>query len=149
MEKCAQFAQDWGTPFFVDQDILNTVCFNDAKLLEQTWDCMMPDRHARDACVLHFNGIGRMFNGSMEGYRPLYAIWYRFYYDVVLREPSRPECGIVKRILFFLEGLFYPWRPLIRFATKPFGMHLADNIHRGLFFAWLRLHAKWYRSWGV
>ena len=35
---------------------------NDAKLLPQYWDCMMPDPEAVNGIVYHFNGIGSMRN---------------------------------------------------------------------------------------
>lgn len=140
--KAATFVEKWGTPFFVDQDILNYVCRDDAKLLPQHWDCMMPTKEAASGLVYHFNGIGSMFNSSFSGWRPLYYPWFRFYYDFILKEPDKQVCGIFKRTMFWALGLFYPpvWLIKIFLGWKPF---LVDNIQRQLFFAWLWRHAKW------
>ena len=140
--KAADFIERWGTPFFVDQDILNYVCRDDAKLLPQHWDCMMPTKEAVNGLVYHFNGIGAMFNSSFSGWRPLYYAWFRFYYDFILKKPSKEVCGFFKRVLFWTLGMFYPpvWLIKLFFGCKPF---LVDNIHRQLFFAWLWRHAKW------
>lgn len=140
--QAASFVEKWGTPFFVDQDILNHVCRDDAKLLPQHWDCMMPTEEAVNGLVYHFNGIGSMFNSSFSGWRPLYYAWFRYYYDFILKKPDEKVCAGFKRVLFWLMGSFYPSRRLIHFLfhRKKF---LVDNIYRQLFFAWLWRHAKW------
>ena len=142
VEKTALFVEKWGTPFFADQDIINYVCRNDAKILPQHWDCMMPTKEAINGLVYHFNGIGSMFNSSFSGWRPLYYVWFRYYYDFILKEPNKKVCGIFKRVLFWALGSFYPraWIIKLFFGWKPF---LVDNIYRQLFFAWLWRHAKW------
>ncbi|MGN0845826.1 MAG: glycosyltransferase family 8 protein [Kiritimatiellia bacterium] len=145
--RCADFVMKWGTPPFVDQDILNVVCLNDAKLLDQRWDCMMPDRAAVEGVVLHFNGIGRMFNGPMSGWRVLYYAWYRFYYDVVEETPDRQVCSVAKRLVFWLVGTFYPCYPLARWGLSRFGDRLPDAVVRYCFFAWLFRRAKWWGHW--
>ena len=149
VEKCAAFAERWGTPFFVDQDILNAVCFNDAKLISQCWDLMMPDRQAIDGGVVHFNGVGRQFNGPMTSWRPLYWLWYRFYYDVILGQPKKRVCGRFKSLTFWLLGSLYPYRSLVRLFSWPFQSCMTDQIQRQLFFAWLWRHAKWTGKWPV
>ena len=140
--KAASFVEEWGTPYFVDQDILNYVCRNDAKLLPQYWDCMMPTKEAVNGLVYHFNGIGAMFNSSFSGWRPLYYPWFRFYYDFILKEPKKKVCSRIKRAFFWILGICYPpvWLIKALFGWHPF---LVDNIHRQLFFAWLWRHAKW------
>ncbi len=144
--KAADFVDKWGTPFFVDQDILNYVCRDDAKLLPQHWDCMMPTKEAVNGLVYHFNGIGGMFNSSFSGWRPLYYVWFRYYYDFILKKPDMEVCGTFKRVLFWILGSFYPPQRAIHvlFQWKPF---LPDNISRQLFFAWLWRHANW--KWQV
>lgn len=143
--KCSDFAKKWGTPFFVDQDILNYVCRDDADILPQYWDCMNPTRDAVDGLVYHFNGIGQMFNSKLDSWRPLYYPWYRFFYDFVLKQPDRKVCSVFRRIVFWLLGTFYPCRKFIYFLT---GCNLVktDNFCRQLFFAWLWRHReKFYR----
>ncbi len=140
--KAAAFVERWGTPFFVDQDILNYICQDDAKIIPQHWDCMMPTKEAINGLVYHFNGIGKMFNSSFSGWRPLYYAWFRFYYDFILKEPQKKVCGLFKRALFWVLGSFYPPQRLINLTLRKKPM-LADNISRQLFFAWLWRHAKW------
>ena len=147
VDKCVDFAKRWGTPFFVDQDILNFVCFDDARILSQCWDLMMPDRRAADGGVVHFNGVGRMFNGPMIGWRPLYWLWYRFYYDIVLEGREKRVCGRFKSLVFWLLGSIYPDRRLVRLFTWPFRPQVTDQIQRQLFFAWLWRHANWMGTW--
>lgn len=145
--RCSEFVSRWGTPPFVDQDILNVICLNDAKLLDQRWDCMMPDRTAVDGVVLHFNGIGRMFNGPMTGWHVLYYAWYRFYTDVIEEKPDRKVCSLGKRFVFWLEGTFYPPDRLLDACFRRGNGQLRDGIKRSLFFAWLFRRAKWWGEW--
>ena len=46
--------------------------------------------------------------------------------------------GFARRFLFLMMSLVYPYRPLVELMTLPFNLHRTDNIHRTLFFAWLR-----------
>lgn len=140
--KAADFVEKWGTPFFVDQDILNYVCRDDAKLLPQHWDCMMPTKEAANGLVYHFNGIGSMFNGSFSGVRPLFYVWFRYYYDFILKQPHKKVCGFFRRALFWALGSIYPPERIIRFVIMRNPV-LAENVYRQLFFAWLWRHAKW------
>lgn len=137
--RCVDFVDKWGTPPFVDQDILNSLCQADARLLDPRWDCMNPDPRAPEGVVLHFNGLGPHFNEPFSGWRVHYAIWYRFLYDVVLEEPERPVCGAFKRLVFALAGLVYVPRAVAAFFTWPLDPMRTDNVHRTFFFAWLRL----------
>jgi len=140
--KCIRFVEQWGTPFFVDQDILNYICRDDAKILPQYWDCMMPDPDAVNGLVYHFNGIGSLFNSSFSGWKPLYYPWFRFYYDFILNSPERQVCSKVKRILFMLIGFLYPLRWIVTMFI-PRTKQKRDGIIRQLFFAWLWPRAKW------
>lgn len=142
VRKAARFVEEWGTPFFVDQDILNYICRDDAKLLPQHWDCMMPVKDAANGLVYHFNGIGAMFNSSFSGWRPLFYVWFRFYYDFILKQPDKKVCGVFKRTIFWMLGCTYPSLRLINFfiRNKPV---LAEGVYRQWFFAWLWRHAKW------
>ncbi len=144
--KSAEFVEKWGTPFLVDQDILNYICRDDARLLPQHWDCMMPTKEAVNGLVYHFNGIGGMFNSTFSGWRPLYYPWFRFYYDFILKEPNKKVCGLFKRTLFWLLGSVHPPLGLIKFLLR-WNPVLADNISRQLFFAWLWRHSTW--KWGT
>ena len=136
IRQCADFALKWGTPGFVDQDIINHVCRNDAKLLDQRWDCMMPDKAAPSGVVVHCNGVGALFNGPYESWRPNYVIWFEFYFKRILGKEYR--LSLTKRALIFLMSLVYPYRALAKFLTLPFGIERTDQLQRTLFFAWLR-----------
>lgn len=136
IQKCISFIEEYGTPFFADQDILNYICQNDSLILPQYWDSMNPTREAVSGLVYHFNGIGKMFHTGFQGWRPLYYKWFRYYYDVILEDPKRPVCGMFKRFLFYISGTFYPNRTLISFLTGH-NLELTDNICRQCFFAWI------------
>ena len=147
ISKCENFVKKWGTPFFVDQDILNTICLNDAKLLDRRWDCMMPEHGAAHAVVIHCNGIGGHFDIPMRSWRPQYYVWYRFYADVVLNEPERPVASILRRCIFWALGSFYPRHEPIRLLCRWFQPRWTEQIKQTLFCAWLWCHAKWWRGW--
>ena len=135
-ESCAAFAAKWGTPGFVDQDILNYVLRDDAALLDQRWDCMNPDCAAPRGVVVHCNGCGRLFNGPYESWRPLYNIWLSFYFRNILGREYR--ISRIKRILFLLASVFCPFGRAARLPAFIFGAHRCDNFRRTVFFAWLR-----------
>lgn len=141
-QKCVDFVHRWGTPFFVDQDIIAEICRNEIKILPQYWDTMMPTREAVNGLVYHFNGIGRLFNSAFSGYKPLYYPWFRFFYDFVVKTPTHSVCSPPKRFFFWLLGTYYPSRRLIHLLTGG-RLALTDNIQRQLFFAWLWRHASW------
>lgn len=147
LARCEAFVEKWGTPFFVDQDILNTVCLDDAKLLDRRWDCMMPDRAAVDGAVIHCNGLGGKFDLPMQSWRPSYYVWYRFYADVILGSPRRPAASRLRRLFFWLLGSFYPPHRTIALLARGLSPQRRDQIERTLFFAWLWRHAKWWRNW--
>ena len=136
VEKCTEFAAKWGSPFFVDQDILNYVCRNDAKLLDQRWDCMNPDKAAPDGVVVHCNGCGALFNGPYESWRPNYIIWFEFYFKYI--RGAKYKMAWYKRALYFALSFIYPYRPAIEFLTFPFPLARTDQLQRVVFFCWLR-----------
>lgn len=147
VRKSLDFVARWGTPFFVDQDILNAVCIDDARLLDRRWDCMMPDRDAVESVVVHCNGLGGHFDIPMKSWRPSYYVWYRFYADVVLGDETIRVASLPKRLLFWALGSFYPRHSAIAFLCRLAHPRWTDQIERTLFFAWLWRHAKWWRKW--
>ena len=144
--KCVDFVSRWGTPPF-DQDILNAVCLDDAKLIDQRWDCMRPDRRAPEGVVIHFNGIGSGLNTPFSGWRVHYVMWYRFFYDVILGYKRHPVCGVLKRTIFFLLGSFYPFGWLLRLVGVVFDQIRQDQLARVLFFSWLWRHNQFREHW--
>lgn len=134
--RCGEFVAKWGTPPFVDQDIINFVCRDDVGIIPQVWDCLNPTREATGGLVYHFNGIGALFNSGFSGWRPLYYPWFRFFYDFILKSPERQVCSAFKRVIFRMLGAFYPNRGLIGFLVGG-DLVKTDAICRQLFFAWL------------
>lgn len=145
VEQSCAFVEQWGTPFFVDQDILNVLCQRNARMLPPEWDLLVPSRAATCAAVLHFNGLGAKFHESFSGWRILYAFWYRYYDEVVRGVPSHRLWGPCKAFIFWLCGRLYPRRSLIAFLCLPLAPRWTDQIQRSLFFAWLWYHARWWR----
>lgn len=142
VRRASDFAAKWGTPFFVDQDVLNFCCYEDTKFLDNRWDCLNPDPNWKDGIVLHFNGLGAHFNDeSFSGWRPLYEIWFRYYAQVVEGLPSARVAPVLKIWFWNLLGIFYVSRKIV--ACLPLGDFKIDIIHRTLFFSWLRKKALW------
>ncbi len=141
--KCIDFVTKWGTPLFVDQDIINYVCRHDSGILPQHWDCMMPTKAAVDGLVYHVSHIGQMFNDKYSGWQPLQYPWFRYYYDFILNQPQKAVCGFYKRLFHWLMGTFYPNRRFSRFLAIRLPDYAKDSFYRQLFFAWLWRHAKW------
>lgn len=147
VRKCMAFVEKWGTPYFVDQDILNTICRDDSKIIDQRWNCMRPDRLALDGVVIHFNGLGPSFNEPFSGWHLQYTMWYRFFYDIVLQNPRKTVCGSWKQTLFALLGIFYPNPRVMSFLLAPFGRLRIDQVSRQIFFAWLLRHNDFRKRW--
>ena len=141
--KCLDFVHEWGTPFFVDQDILNYLCRENAGILPQHWDCMMPTKTAVDGVVYHVSNISKMFNDRYHGWQPLQYPWFRYYYDFILKQPTKAVCGIHKRLFHWLLGTFYPNRHFCQYLTKGMPDYRRECLYRQFFFAWLWRHAKW------
>lgn len=76
-EKCLNFLREHGCPPYADQDVLNIVLKDDAKLLPRKWDRLIPS-YFGGKCVYHITGIGRQFGKSeYDGPVPQYAFWFR------------------------------------------------------------------------
>lgn len=142
VSQASDFAAKWGTPFFVDQDILNACCYGDAKIVDDRWDCLNPDPNWREGVVLHFNGIGAHFNDpTFTGWRPLYEIWFRYYAQVVKGLKESAVCPWYKRLAFSLVGLVYLPRKF--FSCFSSNESRIDAMHRTVFFCWLRRKRLW------
>ena len=139
--KCVEFVDKYGTPPFVDQDILNEVCYDDSQLVDVRWDMLNPDPGWRQGVVLHFNGIGPLFNGRFHGWRPLYEIWFRYYAQVVEGRQGAQVCPRWKRAIFDIAGLCCPKRWPIDLV--PLSLYRRDQLYRTLFFCWLRRKRLW------
>lgn len=154
-ERSFKFVEKWGTPFFVDQDILNSFFMKDCKIVDQCWNGMIPDAEAVESTVLHFNGLGAALRSKdltlpkpFEAWRPLYAPWYRFYYDMIAEERGRPMSSFVRRMFWRALGMINPTSSPVRWLmSKTLSVKWQDHVGRQIFFAWLMRNAKWWRRW--
>lgn len=135
------FIQKNGCPYYPDQDILNHLYNGRCEILEQTWNCMRPDRKALKGAVLHCLGIGRMFNGPMLGWSGTAAIWYRFYNKHILGEKKVHGRGFLRSCWYHVFGLLYPCRLLYKVLTIPCASHRAEQLTNMQFAAWLYAHS--------
>ena len=144
VQKCAAFVARWGSPIFADQDVLNEICHDDAKLADARWDLLYPIDDIGDGVVIHFNGIGPKFNdATFSGLSPLYEIWFRYVSAVVLGQGTTQVCGGWTRAYFAALALVYPLHRFIAFFTDPIQPWCSDFIQRTLLFAWLRRKRLW------
>lgn len=131
-----EYASKFGTPFYCDQDVLNYLYNDTSVILDQTWNCLNPQRNAPQGCVIHCLGIGHMFNGPMKGWKAYNAIWYRFYNRYVLGN-SASSVPWFKWLWFSVYGLCYPSLRLYRLLTIGCLSYRADQLLNLQFFAWL------------
>lgn len=76
-ERCLNFLRGHGCPPYADQDVLNIVLKDDARLLPQKWDRLIPS-YFDEKSVYHITGIGRHFDkGTYDGTTPQYALWFK------------------------------------------------------------------------
>ena len=144
IEKCAAFVEKWGSPIFADQDILNEICYDDAKIVDERWDLLYPINDVGDGVVVHFNGIGPKFNDSCyTGLSPLYEIWFRYVAQVLDGKPTAEVSGVFARSWFALLAFIYPLHRMIAAFTDPIQPWCSDFIQRTLLFSWLRRKRLW------
>lgn len=144
VDKWLEFIEEWGSPIFADQDILNEICYKDTKQVDQRWDLLNPIHSVEDGVVVHFNGIGYMINDAVySGLMPLYEIWFRYVHQVVNGHEGEQVCPLWKRTFFTAVSLFYPIRRLIAFFTRSMPQERVDFIQRTLMFCWLRRKPLW------
>ena len=142
--KSVDFVDKWGSPIFADQDVINEVCYNDAKMVDERWDLLYPIDTIGDGVVVHFNGIGPKFNDHhFTGMMPLYEIWFRFVHQIVDGHIGKEVCPIWKRAIFTAISMLYPLRRLIALFTDPIQPWCSDFIQRTLLFSWLRRKELW------
>lgn len=144
IKKSIDFVEKWNTPIFADQDILNELCYGDAKIVDSRWNLLYPISTIDDGVVVHFNGIGPKFNDtSYSGIMPLYEIWFRFVHQVINGHKGEQVCPLWKRAIFTVVSMLYPFRKIIAFFTDPIHPWCSDFIQRTLLFCWLRRKDLW------
>lgn len=137
----------YGTPPFADQGVFNALCGREAKVVDGSWDLLVPASGVADRFVLHFNGLGKLFgNVAYTGWRPLYEIWFRHYAQVVEGRTGAQVWPLWKRLFVTMLGALSPFSPIVDFL--PFRHWQRDNIRRTLFFARLRGRSLWSPSGG-
>lgn len=142
--KSVDFVKRWGTPLFVDQDILNEICYDDCRFIDETWDCFYPVKNINHGLVLHFNGLGPHFNdGKFKGWFPQFEIWFRYYMEIVEGRHGAPVASGLKRLVYGMVALLHPIQRY--FAPITFRIHpwVSDYIQRWIFFSWLRRKQLW------
>ncbi len=74
--RAMRFIRDYGCPPYADQDVLNALLADDARLLDPVWDMLAPGMRL-SPCVYHVTGIGRHFGKARyDGPIPQYAWWF-------------------------------------------------------------------------
>ena len=142
--KCMDFVDNWGTPMFPDQDILNEICYDDSKFVDERWDCMYPTPNVEDGVVLHFNCIGHLFEeGVCKGFSPLFEIWFRYYRQVVEGISDAQVCPLWKRGCYNLIALLHPVQKVFAYCFDPIHPWISDFVQRMIFFSWVRRKRLW------
>ena len=144
VSKCMDFVDSWGTPMFPDQDILNEICYDDSKFVDERWDCMYPTSNVEDGVVLHFNCIGHLFEeGVCKGFSPLFEIWFRYYRQVVEGISGAQICPLWKRACYNLIALLHPVQKVFAYCLDPIHPWISDFVQRMIFFSWVRRKRLW------
>lgn len=65
--RCRAFVDKYGCPKYADQDILNAILADEAGLLPECWDVLIPSPENTPRCVLHLTGVGRCFTRPYTG----------------------------------------------------------------------------------
>jgi len=138
------FLAKWGSPCFADQDVLNEVCYEDSKFVDDRWDCMYPTNGIENGVVIHFNCIGPYFKDTkVRRFFPLFEIWFRFYAEVINGESGAAVASWWKRALYNVIAACYPLSRLLAPITDHIQPWTSDLIQRMFFFAWLRKKKLW------
>ena len=144
VKKAITFFEKWGSPHFADQDILNEICYDDSRFVDNRWDCMYPVKDAEQGVVIHCNCIGPYFSDkTVRRFFPLFEIWFRHYAEVIEGKKNAVVASWWKRALYNTMAAFYPASRAIALVTDPIQPWTSDLIQRMFFFAWLRRKRLW------
>lgn len=142
--RCDAFIEKYGTPEHVDQDILNVLCYGDTKIVDRNWDCLDPCFNQKDGIVLHFQGIGSLFNKSFSHWHPAYEIWFRHYAQVIEGRTGAHVASLKLRLFYNLLGqIRTPYWLCRALSLLTLGKVRANNLYRPLYFCWLRNRLSW------
>ena len=120
LDRCREFAARFGCPKYADQDILNAILGDEAALLPDCWDVLVPSPENSPRCVLHLTGVGRCFAAPYDGRVAQYLYWQRIAHGTPFKRP--------------LALPFYLREWMIRLCFPFAGAVLCDRIRRH--FAW-------------
>ena len=118
--RCRDFVARYGCPKYADQDILNAILGDEAALLPDCWDVLVPSPENSPQCVLHLTGVGRCFAAPYNGRVAQYLYWQRIARGTPFKRP--------------LALPFYLREWMIRLCLPFAGAILRDRIRRH--FAW-------------
>lgn len=118
--RCIDFVKKYGFPKYADQDILNAIMGDDASLLPEWWDVLIPSPVNTFKCVLHLTGVGRCFNVPYHGRIVQYKYWEHVAKGVPFVRPWA--------LPFYMRD----W--MIRVLCPFLGVCMRDRIRRNL--AW-------------
>ena len=143
-DRSVAFVEKWGVPPLVDQDILNELCYDDALIVDDRWGCYNPDPAWRKGVVLHCSGVSSFFKTlEYDGKWPMWALWFRYYRQVVEGDRSAKVCARLVRMLFAVCGLIYMPQCVLRVLTSPLSVEHADTVRFSLYYAWLMRKRLW------
>lgn len=138
------FVEKWGCPPLCDQDVLNELCYNDARIIDNVWGCYNPSLRIKNGVALHCCGISLFLQDShYMGKWPMWALWFEYYHQVVLGEKNYRACSTWVRILFAVAGFFYVPLKVFSFLTLTMSPAKSDALRLGLYYAWLRRRKLW------
>lgn len=120
LRRCHEFIAKYGCPKYADQDILNAVLANEAGMLPDWWDVLIPSPKNTPRCVMHLTGVGRCFERPYGGK----VVQYRYWEHVARNKPFTSTWTLP----------FYMHRWMIRLCLPFSNVILHDRIQR--YFAW-------------
>ena len=112
--RAVQFLKTYGCPPYPDQDLMNVLLADDAKLISADWDTMIPT-YFRRPCVYHVTGIGRCFleTDHYDGSVPQYIFWFNYGRQTVLGLPPMKMSAALRLRLLLLAALGLVFGPAL------------------------------------
>lgn len=103
--RAIEFFKRYGCPPYPDQDMMNVLFAQDAKMLPAEWNCIIPPVPWRP-CVVHLVGVGLRFGSDRyEGSTPAYLFWFDYYREKILHLPRYVPTSAVRIRLALLSSL--------------------------------------------
>lgn len=142
--KSIAFVEKWGCPPLCDQDLLNELCYDDARIIDNIWGCYNPSLKLKDGVVLHCSGISLFFKDlTYNGKWPMWALWFEYYNQVVLGKKDYTACAFGVRVFFTLASFIYVPMYAFGFFAWALSPTKADVLRLGLYYAWFMRRRLW------